>query len=130
MGVFKTEKEYHKSIDTDRLVYLMENYLKEDKWKVQTVNTKSGKLLQARKGGILRDMIAAERSLNILFSKTPDGLKVTIGVGKWLQNISVAVVETLLLSELFLAIDVPEMLWNAEIERKVVRKLDDLVAQT
>ncbi len=129
MGIFKKEKEYNKSVDLDKLAETMENYLKEDKWKVQVGNTESGKLIQARKGGILRGIIAADRALNILFTKTPNGFKVTMGVGKWLQNIGVTIIETVLLTELFLVVDVPEMLWNAEIENKVLKKLDEFVAQ-
>ncbi len=123
MGVFKKEKEYNKSVDLDKLTEMTANYLNEDKWIVQTGNTENGKLIQAKKGRILRDIFAADRALNILFSRTPNGFKVTMGVGKWLQNIGVAVIETVLLTPLFLAIDIPEMLWNSEIENKILKKI-------
>jgi hypothetical protein len=129
MGVFKKEKEYYKSVDLDQLTGMMETYLREDKWKVQVGNTEDGKLIQARKGGILRDIFAADRALNILFTRTPSGFKVTMGVGKWLQNIGVTVIESVLLTPLFLVIDVPEMLWNTEIESRIMKKLDEFVAQ-
>jgi hypothetical protein len=129
MGVFKKEKEYSKSVDLDKLTGMMENYLKEDKWKVQVGNAENGKLIQAKKGGIVRDIFAADRALNILFTRTPNGFKVTMGVGKWLQNIGVTLIESVLLTGLFLVIDVPEMLWNAEIENKIMKKIDEFVAQ-
>lgn len=129
MGVFKKEKEYNKSVDLDKLAEVMGNYLKEDLWKVQIGNTEGGKLIQAKKGGILRDIFAADRALNILFTTTPSGFKVTMGVGKWLQNIGVTIIESVLITGLFLVIDVPEMLWNSEIENKIMKRLDEFVAQ-
>lgn len=129
MGIFKKEKEYGKKVDLDKLAGMMENYLRADKWKVQVGNTENGKLIQAKKGGILRDIFAADRALNILFTDTTNGFKVTMGLGKWLQNIGVTIIETVLLTALFVVVDIPEMLWNAEIEIKILRKLDEFVAQ-
>jgi len=129
MGVFKKEKEYNKSVDLDKLAFMMQTYFENDRWKVQVGDTENGKLIQARKGGILEDIIAADRALNILLTKTPSGFKLTMGVGNWLKNIGITVVETLFLTELFLAVDVPEMLWNAEIESKILKKIDEFVAQ-
>lgn len=59
--------------------------------------------------------------------KVPEGMKVTVGVGKWIQNLAVTAIETLLLSELFLVVDVPEMLWNSHVENELLKKLDDIV---
>ena len=129
MGVFKKEKEYNKSVDLGKLAFMMQTYFENDRWKVQVGDTEHGKLIQARKGGILEDIIAADRALNILLTKTPSGFKLTMGVGNWLKNIGITVVETLFLTELFLAVDVPEMLWNAEIESKILKKIDEFVAQ-
>ena len=38
--------------------------------------------------------------------------------------------EALLISELFLLVDVPETLWNLEIESKIVKQIDSLVEQS
>jgi hypothetical protein len=35
--------------------------------------------------------------------------------------------EVLLLSELFLFVDIPEMLWNGRVEKAVLEKLDEMV---
>ena len=129
MGIFKREKEYEQIVNIDRLSGMVENYLKEDKWEVQVGKTENeGKVLQARKEGILRGLFAADRSLTIVLSKTPKGTKVEMGVGKWVQNIAVTIVESVILS-LFLVIDIPEMLWNAEIENKIQKKIDEFVVQ-
>jgi hypothetical protein len=46
-----------------------------------------------------------------------------IGIGKWIQNLAVAAAEALLLSALFLAIDIPEMLWTRHIESEILQKI-------
>ena len=73
-------------------------------------------------------MIAADRALTFTFEKEGDKLKVTAGIGKWIQNLAVTAVETILLSPLFLAIDVPEMLWTEHVESSLMKKLDEIVS--
>jgi len=82
---------------------------------------------QAKKGGFLRGVVAADRDLSILISGDPNDYTVRIGIGKWLEHLGVTAVETLLISDLFLVIDVPEMAWNFEIEDKLVRKIEEFV---
>lgn len=65
--------------------------------------------------------------MTILISGAPDDFTVRTGVGKWLEQLGVAAVETLLLSELFLVVDVAEMAWNVEVEEKLARKIASLV---
>lgn len=128
MGIFKREKEYNKTVDIAKLSEKLEKYLKEDKWEVQvtSLNDKSS-IFQARKVGILREIFASDRALTIILSKTDNGTKVQMGVGKWIQNIAVTVVESVLLTNLFLIVDVPEMLWNIEIENKIQKKIGEFI---
>jgi hypothetical protein len=44
---------------------------------------------------------------------------VRVGIGKWLQHLGVAAIETLLVSELFLVVDAADSLWSLEIEDKL-----------
>ena len=55
------------------------------------------------------------------------GLTVRIGIGKWLQHLGVAALETLLISELFLVVDVAESAWNLEIEDKLAKQIEAFV---
>jgi len=57
----------------------------------------------------------------------PNDFSVHIGIGKWIQNVAVAAVEALLLSVLFLAIDVPEMLWTTHVEKQIVKEIAQIV---
>jgi hypothetical protein len=84
-------------------------------------------VLQAKKGGYLAGVVDADRALTISISGTTDDLTVRVGIGKWLEHLGVAAIETLLLSELFLVIDVAESVWNLEIENKLVKDLKSFV---
>jgi hypothetical protein len=127
MGIFKKEKTYPQQVNLQTVVTKFVDYLNGDGWKVQQKIEGDKAVVQAQKGGILRDLIAADRALTFTFENTPQGLKVTAGIGKWLQNIAVTAIEAILLSELFLAVDVPEMLWTEHVESKLMNKLDEIV---
>jgi len=124
----KTVRYQGRSTNLDGLSDSIVDYLQSDGFKVQTPRpSPGGMLIQAQKGGFLRELITSERALNILILGEPNNFTVRVGIGKWVQNIAVATVETLLISELFLPLDVGEMLWNVEVEKKLLKKIDDLV---
>jgi hypothetical protein len=125
------KKELHytgKGTDLGTLQSHIEEYLKADGFKVQTsAPSDKGSVLQARKGGFLRGVVDADRALTITITGDPADYTVTVGVGKWLEHLGVAALETLLLSELFLVVDVAESAWNIEIEDKLVKDIEKFV---
>jgi hypothetical protein len=125
----KTIRYQGKNTNLDALRESIISYLQGDGFKIQSTRpSQGGVLIQAQKGGFLREVITAERALNILIQGESNNFTVRVGIGKWLQNIAVATVETLLLSELFLPLDVAEMMWNIEVEKKLLKNIDDFVA--
>jgi hypothetical protein len=64
-----------------------------------------------------------------MISGQPNDFTIHVGVGKWIQNIAVAAVETLLISALFLAVDVPEILWTTHVEKEIIRKISDIASK-
>ena len=50
-----------------------------------------------------------------------------VGIGKLIQNLAVTAIEALLLTELFLAVDVPEMLWTTHVEKQVIQEITRIV---
>ena len=50
-----------------------------------------------------------------------------MGAGKWVQNLGVMAVETLLLSPLFIPLDVSEMLWTDHVEKGLMHEIDSIV---
>ena len=125
------EKVQHfqgKGTDLGGLQEKIGSYLQSEGFKVQTSAPSShGTVIQAQKGGFLDKVIAADRALSILVSGAPDDFTVRIGIGKWLEHLGVAALETLLLSDLFLVVDVAETAWNFEIEDKLARQIESLV---
>ena len=124
-------KELHytgKGTDLAALQSHIEEYLKTDGFRVQVAGTsQQGSVLQAQKGGFLRGLVDADRALTITITGSPADYTVRIGIGKWIEHIAVAVIETLLISDLFLVVDVAETAWNFEIEDKLVKDIETFV---
>lgn len=117
-----------KGTDLGELQGKIQTYLQSDGFTVQTSpESAHGTVLQAKKGGWLEGIIAADRALTVMISGDPSDFTVRIGIGKWLEHLGVTAVETLLLSELFLVVDVAEMAWNLEIENKLVKQIESFV---
>ena len=118
------KKEEHfegKGTDLGALQSHIEGYLKTDGFTVQTsAPSDHGTVIQAKKGGFLREIVAADRALTITIAGSPSDFTVRVGIGKWLEHLGVAVIETLLLSELFLVVDVADAAWNLEVEDKLI----------
>jgi hypothetical protein len=117
-----------KKVDLNVLKGKIEEYLKGDGFKLQSSTpSPHGTVIQAQKGGFLRSIITADRAFTILIDGEPNNFTVRVGVGRWLKHLAITGVETLLLSELFLFVDVPETLWNLEIENKILKTIDSFV---
>jgi hypothetical protein len=125
------EKVQHyqgKNTDLDMLRTKIASQLELDGFQVQSsVPSPHGTVIQAKKGGFLSGLIAADRAFTVLVDGTPADFTVRLGVGKWLEHLGVTAVETLFLSALFLPVDVAETLWNLEVENKIAKEIDALV---
>ena len=116
-----------KSKDLGQLSQQIQTQLQIDGYKVQSRVAPLGNIIQAQKAGILRDIIVADRAFTILITGQPDDFTIHIGIGKWVQNIAVAAVEVLLLSTLFLAVDVPEAMWTVHVENGIASQIAKIV---
>ena len=124
----KVQRFQGKGTDLSALQEKIEGYLKSEGFTVQTsVDSAHGTVIQERKGGFLSGLVAADRALSILISGDPADFTVRIGIGKWLEHLGVAALETLLLSDLFLVVDVAETAWNLEIEDKLAKQIESIV---
>ncbi len=127
----KTLRYEGKNTDLNALGASIAQYLQQEGFKVQMPKpSENAILIQAQKGGFLRELITSERALNIMIEGQPNDFSVRVGIGKWFQNVAVAAVETIALSELFLPLDVAEMTWNLHVEDNVIRKIDELANST
>jgi hypothetical protein len=124
----KVERFQGKGKDPSAVQSHIEEYLKTDGFTVQTSSPSAqGVVIQAKKGGFLRGVVAADRAMTITITGSPADFTVHVGIGKWLEHLGVAVIETLLISDLFLVVDVAESAWNLEIEDKLVKDLKTFV---
>jgi len=125
-----TEKVMHfegKNKDLNQLSQQIVQKLTADGYKTQSATKPLGIVIQATKAGILRDIITADRAFSILITGQSNDFSIHVGVGKWIQNLGVAAVEVVLLSWLFLAVDVPEMLWTQHVEKGIVKEITQVV---
>ncbi|MGD0423960.1 MAG: hypothetical protein ABSA92_10950 [Candidatus Bathyarchaeia archaeon] len=127
MVTFKEMRFQGKNKDLGQLSQQISGYLQGDGYKVQSTTATSGPIIQAQKAGILRDIITAERCFTIAITGASNDFTVKIGIGKWVKNIAVAAAEAVILSVLFLAVDVPEMLWTVHVENTIAKKITQLV---
>jgi len=117
-----------KGTDLAALQSHIEEYLKNGGFHTQTsAPSEQGAVIQAKKGGFLAGVIDADRALTITIAGSPADFTVRVGVGKWLQDLGVAAIETLLLGDIFLVVDVAESAWNLEIEEKLVKDVRSFV---
>jgi hypothetical protein len=125
------DKEQHfqgKGTDLNGLQGKVESYLQGEGFTVQTsAPSEQGTVIQAKKGGFLSGVIAADRALTITITGDSNDFTVKIGIGKWLEHLGVTTAEVLLLTPLFLVVDVPEMAWNFEIENKLAKQIEAFV---
>jgi hypothetical protein len=125
-----SEKVLHfqgKNKDLNQLSQQIVQQLKAEGYKVQSTTAPLGIIIQAQKAGILRDIITADRAFTILIAGQSNDFTIRVGIGKWIQNLAVAVVETLLITWLFLFVDVPEVLWTREVEKGIIKEITQIV---
>lgn len=125
-----SEKVLHfqgKNKDLTQLSQQIVQQLTTEGYKTQATTAPLGQVIQAKKAGILRDIITADRAFSIVIAGNPNDFTIHVGIGKWVQNLAVAAAETLLLSWLFLAVDVPEMLWTQHIEKGIIKEITQIV---
>lgn len=125
------DKEEHfegKGTDLGALQSHLEEYLTANGFSVQSSKASDeGVVIQAKKAGFLREVVDADRAFTITIKGTPADFTVRFGIGRWLEHLGVAAVETLLLSELFLPVDVADSLWSLEVEDKIIADLKKFV---
>ena len=119
----KTMRFTNKNLDLDRFSQRIVDDLDKEGFATQKSKGPNGIVIQAQKENLLRDLVTAERCFTILVSGRPDDLTVRVGIGKWAQNLAVAVVEAVLTGGLFLVVDLPEMAWNSHLQYDI---MDDI----
>jgi len=121
-----TIREYNsKNIDPQKVSDLVEQFFKEEGFIVQTAKGSKGYVVQARKGGFFRTILAMNRAFTAVIDGDKDDFTVKLGVAEWLADLGMAAIESLLLSPAIAFIEVPEALWTFEIEHQLWHFLEN-----
>jgi hypothetical protein len=116
-----------KNSNLDELSQKIEQRLKTEEYKTQSMKGPIGNVIQAQKSGILRGLVDANRAFSILVAGQPNDFSVHIGVGKWIQNLGVAAVETVLFGPLAIVVDGGEILWTTHVESGLAKQITQIV---
>jgi hypothetical protein len=112
-------REYaRKNCNLDLLNDSLEEHFQTQGYQTQSSKGTAGWVVQARKAGILRDLLAGDRAFTVTVTGEPNNFKVSFGIGNWIQNIGMALLEGIAIAPIVFFIEVPVSLWNYEIERE------------
>src|SRR5918911_5598604 len=118
----------NKNKDLSQLGQQIVQMLQSDGYKTEfNTSVPQGIVIQATKAGILRDIITAYRAFTIMIIGEPNNFAIHIGIGRLIRNLAIAGAETVLLSGLFLAVDIPEMLWTRHVENEILKRIVEMV---
>ncbi len=113
-------REYRqKNIILDKVAGLVSQFFQEEGFTVQSAKTSMGHIIQAKKGGFFRTILAMNRAFTIVVEGEPNDFRVRIGVAEWLADLGMAAVESFFISPLLAFVEVPESLWSFEIEHQL-----------
>jgi len=114
-----TRDYVQKGCNLDLLADSIEEYYQTKGYKIQSSkNDGGGWLIQAKREGFLRELLAADRAFTITVVGDPNNFKVSFGIGKWIQNLGIAALEGVLVWPVLFFLEVPISLWSYEIERE------------
>ena len=105
-----------KDTNLDKLEDLVEEFFREEGFKLQSSKHPNGYLIQAKKGGIFRTLLASDRAYTIIIEGNSSNFKMKVGVGEWLKDLGIAAMESFFLTPLLAFVEVPEAFWSYEIE--------------
>lgn len=106
-------------VDLEKLAAGIEGYFKDDDYTTQLTKTDAGYVVLATKEDAVRELLAADRAFTITVSGDETKVRVSIGVGKWEQNLAVEALEGIILSPLVFVLEVPVSLWSYQIEMEL-----------
>ncbi len=123
-----TSREYSgKNFNLKKLNDLVIQFFKEENFQVQSSTHPRGFLIQARKGGILRTLLAMNRAFTLVIEGEPSDFRVKVGVGEWLKDLGVAAIEGFFVSPMMAFVEIPEAMWSYEIEHQLWHYIENQI---
>lgn len=103
--------------DLEILTDSIEEHFQTRGYQTQKGRKEGGWMVQARKGGELRELLAADRVFTVVVTGGPSNFRVTFGLGKWFESPGAAVVEQIAIGPVVAHIEIPVGL-SREVERE------------
>ena len=108
-----------KRVNLDQLQGLIESFFGEEGFRTQSLKHPQGYIVQAKKGGIFRTILAANRAYTIIIEGSPSNFKIRIGVADWLKGLKNEVTEPFFTNPMMAYLEIPEALWSYELEHQM-----------
>lgn len=123
-----TSREYSgKNFSLRKLNDLILQFFREENFQVQTSNHPRGFFIQARKGGVMRTLLAMSRAITVVIEGEPSDFKVKVGIGEWLKDLGIASIESFFLSPMLAFVEVPEAMWSYELEHQLWHYIENQI---
>jgi hypothetical protein len=105
-----------KNVNFDQLQTLIANFFREEGFRVQCGKHPRGLLVQAKKGGIFRTILAENRSYTITIDGSHASFKIRMGIADWLTNLEPKALDPIFETPMISFTETPEALWTYELE--------------
>ena len=96
----------------------IEKHFQIQGYQTQRAHKDDTRVIQARKVGVLRELLAADKAFTVTVMGGPSNLRVSFGIGKWFQNIKVEMLEEIAIGPIVTFLEIPVSLWSYETERE------------
>lgn len=113
---YTLRKYIGKNVDVEKLKDLVVLFFEDEGFVVQETKVDGSRIVEARKGGILRTLLSSDKCIKVIIKGEPNDVEVFMGVGKWVPEEEREAKKELSVNPLKVFIDIPESLWAYEIE--------------
>lgn len=120
-----TAREYlNRDTNLDNVAKISEQFFREEGFSTQTVRDIEGYLIQAKKGGVFRTILAPDKAFTVLIEGEPNHFLVRMGVSEWVQELNSEKVKSFLMTPFLSFSEIPEAMWTYETEHHFWHNLE------
>lgn len=112
-----------RNVDIDKLMVVIEDFLKEEGFIVHTHKDGNFRAIQAKKGGVFRPILSDDRYLTLLISGIPNDLTIRLGVSAKFKGEDEFLKSQHSYRNIF--VEIPEVLWIYEFEHHLWLQVED-----
>jgi hypothetical protein len=107
-----------KDCNLDLVADAIEEHFQTQGYETQSSKGEGGWLIRARKSVFLRDLLAGDRASTVILTGELNNFKASFGIGKWIQNIGMTLLEGIAIVLVVFFVEIPVSLWSYETERE------------